>query len=274
MSMRGALDGMQELMDAVPAPPAEARRHRTAQDVADRLGVSRSTVSRAFTPGGSVSPDTRRRVLAAAKELGYSYIVITDHSQVLTVAHGMTPGRFEAHIEAIREVSQELEGFDVLAGIEVDILKDGSLDMDHGLLEACDWVVGSVHVSQQMEPEAMTSRLLAAIDTGLVDALGHPTGRILGGRDGYSYDMDKVLVACRDRGVAVEINGSGGRLDFNARHARLAHQMGVKIVLGSDAHSTRGLGAMRAAVGQARRAGLRAEDVLNCQGAGQMFGGR
>ena len=203
----------------------------------------------------------------AAKALGYEYIVITDHSQVLTVAHGMTPSRFAAHIEAIRQADQEIEGFSILSGIEVDILKDGTLDMDHDLLRECDWVIASVHVSQKMEPAAMTTRLLRAVDTGLISALGHPTGRILGGRAGYVYDMPLVLEACREKRVAVEINGSTGRLDFNATHARLAHQMGVAVVLGSDAHSTRGLRAMPYAVGQARRAGLETKDVLNARGA-------
>ena len=200
----------------------------------------------------------------AARALGYEYIALTDHSQVLTVAHGMTPRRFAAHIEAIREADAQIADFSILSGIEVDILKDGALDMDHELLAECDWVVGSVHIHQGLEPDAMTARLLAAIETGLLSCLGHPTGRILGGRAGYTYDFEKVLLACKEYGVAVEINGSTGRLDYNAEHAALAKAMGVKIVLGSDAHSTRGLEVMPFALGQARRAGLTPADVLNC----------
>jgi DNA polymerase (family 10) len=200
----------------------------------------------------------------AAKALGYEYIVLTDHSQVLTVANGMTPKRFARHIEAIREANEQIEDFTILAGIEVDILKDGSLDMDEELLRECDWVVGSVHIHQQLDKDAMTRRLLNAIDTGLLSCLGHPTGRILGGRPGYEYDLEEVLQACKAKRVAVEINGSTGRLDFNADHAARAHRVGVKIVLGSDAHSTLGLEAMPFAVGQARRAGLTPRDVLNC----------
>ncbi len=200
----------------------------------------------------------------AAKSLGYDYIALTDHSQVLTVANGMNPRRFAAHIEAIKEANTQIQDFTILSGIEVDILKDGALDMDADLLRACDWVVGSVHIHQKLDKEAMTERLLRAIETGLISCLGHPTGRILGGRGGYEYDMERVLLACAEHGVAVEINGSTGRLDFNAEHAAIAHAAGVKITLGSDAHSTRGLQVMPFAVGQARRAGLTRQDVLNC----------
>lgn len=199
----------------------------------------------------------------AAKARGYNFIVITDHSQVLTIANGLSPKRFAAHIEAIREANEQIEDFTILAGIEVDILKDGTLDMDHDLLAHCDWVVGSVHTSFNQSKAVMTQRLITAIETGLLSCLGHPTGRILGGRDGYDYDMEAILNACKQHRVAVEINGSSGRLDFNAEHAAFAASCGVKIVLGSDAHSVSGLDAMSFAVQQARRAWLTPEHILN-----------
>lgn len=199
----------------------------------------------------------------AAKDLGWSYIAITDHSQAVTVANGMTPERFKAHIERIKAANDEIDDFTILSGIEVDILKDGSLDMDHELLAACDWVVASVHSFFNMEADEMTARLLAAIETGLVCEMGHPTGRMLGGRDGYTYDVDAILEAALEHGVAMELNGSTGRLDFNAENARRAKARGVKLVLGSDAHSTRGLAAIEYAVQQARRGWLTAADVLN-----------
>ena len=203
----------------------------------------------------------------AAKERGLDYIAITDHSEAVRVANGMTPDRLEAHIEAIRRADREISDFAILTGIEVDILEAGELDMDHDLLAECDWVVGSVHSKFGLEEEAMTDRLLRAIDSGLVSALGHPTGRILGGRDGYSYDFERVVDAAADAGVALEINGSEGRIDLNADLARLARKRGAEIVLGSDAHSTRGLDAIGYAVQQARRAGLGADDVLNTKDA-------
>ena len=199
----------------------------------------------------------------AAREAGLDYIAITDHSEAVTVANGMTPERFEAQIERIREVDAQLDEVRVLPGIEVDILTDGGLDMDHDLLAECDWVVGSVHSQFGMEPEAMTDRLLAAIESGLVSCLGHPTGRILGGRDGYDYDFETVVKSAAKRGVALEINGSAGRIDLNADLARLSKSLGAKLVLGSDAHSTRGLEELGFAVQQARRAWLTPEDVLN-----------
>lgn len=199
----------------------------------------------------------------AAKAKGYDYIVITDHSQAVTVANGMTPERFRAHIDAIREANKEIEGFEILSGIEVDILKEGELDMDHDLLAECDWVVGSVHSYFKLESGEMTERLLKGLETGLLSCLGHPTGRILGGRDGYTYDFDAVVEAAIAKRCAFEINGSSGRLDLNADLAAKAKARGAMIVLGSDAHSTRGLDDMRFAVQQARRAWLEKSDVLN-----------
>jgi DNA polymerase (family X) len=203
----------------------------------------------------------------AARALGLDYIVITDHSQTLTVANGLTPQRFAAHIAHIREVDADAEGLlgglRVLPGLEVDILKDGSLDMDPDLLRDADWIVGSVHQHMNMPPEAMTERLLTAIQTGLLSSIGHPTGRLLGGRAGFQFDLDAVMIACREHGVAMELNGSSGRLDLNADLARRAKELGTKLVLGSDAHNTRDLVDLRFATTQARRAGLTAADVVN-----------
>ena len=210
---------------------------------------------------------TIEEMVAAARKLGYEYIAITDHSQAVAVANGMTPDRFARHIERIHAVNQTMDDFTILAGIEVDILKDGSLDMPHDLLRSCDWVVGSVHSHFALPPAEMTARLITAIQTGLLSCIGHPTGRILGGRDGYSYDFDAVVEACVQHSVALEINGSSGRLDLNAELAQKAKARGAKLILGSDAHSTRGLEDMFFAVQQARRAGLTAADVLNTSDA-------
>lgn len=204
-------------------------------------------------------------MVQAARERNYRFIAITDHSQAVAVANGMTPDRFEAQIERIQELNAQFDDFTLLAGIEVDILKDGSLDMPDHLLKRCDWVVGSVHSHFNLKHDEMTTRLIKAIRTGLLSCIGHPTGRILGGRDGYTYDFDAVLDACASHNVALEINGSTGRLDLNAELAQKARARGVKLVLGSDAHSTRGLEDIFFAVQQARRAGLTAHDVLNCQ---------
>ncbi|RAL25005.1 DNA polymerase/3'-5' exonuclease PolX [Lujinxingia litoralis] len=199
----------------------------------------------------------------AARDLGYEFIVITDHSQAVRVANGMTPERFREHMARIREADGRVEGIRILTGIEVDILKDGTLDMDHDLLAEADWVVGSIHSHFNQAPDQMTERLLRGMRTGLLSCLGHPTGRILGGRDGYRYDFDAIVEACVELGVALELNGSSGRLDLNAELAEKAHRQGAMLVLGSDAHSTAGLHDLSFAVQQARRAGLPAEAILN-----------
>lgn len=211
--------------------------------------------------------NTIMEMVEAARERGYSYIAITDHSQAVAVANGMTAPRFDAQISTIRELNEELKDFTILAGIEVDILKDGSLDMNRELLSECDWVVGSVHSNFGLSRELMTARVIEAVQSGFVHCLGHPTGRILGGRDGYEIDLIAVMEACAAHGVAMEINGSTGRLDLSADLARQAQARGVKLVLSSDAHSVRGLEDIEFAVQQARRAGLTRDDILNTREA-------
>ncbi len=207
----------------------------------------------------------------AAKSRGYEFIVITDHSQVVSVANGMTPDRFARHIDAIRAADEAMEGFRIFAGIEVDILRDGTLDMDHGLLAECDWVVASVHTAMTMDKDEMTARLLRAIETGLIHELGHPTGRRLGGRDGYTYDFERIIGAANDAGICLEMNGGTGRLDFNAESARRARDLGATIVLGSDAHSARNLSDIDYAIQQARRAWLSRDEILNTRPASEIF---
>lgn len=249
--------------------PPELREGRDEIDLADESKVPR-LVEASDILGDlhmhTTETDGRNSILEmveAAKARNYRYIAITDHSQAVTVAGGMTPDRFEAQIAQIREINQDLEDFRIYSGIEVDILKDGSLDMDLDLLGEADWVVASVHSHFNLPKDEMTARVIRAVESGLVDCLGHATGRILGGRDGYDLDIGQVMDACAAHGVAMEINGSTGRLDLNADLARMAHDRGVKIVLTSDAHSTRGLEDLDFALQQARRAGLTKADILN-----------
>lgn len=249
--------------------PPELREGRDEIDLAEESKVPK-LVEAADMLGDlhmhTTETDGRNTILEmveAAKARNYRYIAITDHSQAVTVAGGMTPNRFEAQIAQIREINQELEDFRIYSGIEVDILKDGSLDMDHDLLRETDWVVASVHSHFNLPKEEMTARVIRAVESGLVHCLGHATGRILGGRDGYDLDIGQVMDACAAHGVAMEINGSTGRLDLNADLARMAHDRGVKIVLTSDAHSTRGLEDLDFALQQARRAGLTKADIIN-----------
>lgn len=214
---------------------------------------------------------TIEQMAAAAAKLNYEYICITDHSQAVTVARGMTPERLAAHAGKIREADKK-SSIRLLAGIEVDILKDGDLDMPAHLLADLDFVVGSVHSYFNLDAQAMTARLLKAIRSGLIDALGHPTGRLLGDRDGYGFDLDAVLEAAKAHGVAMEINASPSRLDLSDLHARRAAEAGVKLLISSDAHSAEGLGVMHYGLRVARRAWLEARQVLNAMGWGEFEG--
>ena len=200
---------------------------------------------------------------AAARRLGYEYVAITDHSKAVTVANGMDEKRTLAHAKRIREASKKMDGFRILAGVEVDILKDGRLDLADDVLAELDIVVGSIHSYMNLEPAEMTERLLRAVENPHLKILGHPTGRLLLRREAYRYDLEKVLAACKKHGVAVECNAFPDRLDLRDVDLRAARERGVKVVISTDAHSTTHLPYMKYGVRTARRAWLEKADVLN-----------
>ena len=199
----------------------------------------------------------------AARELGYEYIALTDHSKSVTVANGLDEKRTLQQIKKIRAAEKSVGGIRLLASSEVDILKSGSLDLHDEVLAQLDVVVVSVHSYMNLEKPAMTERILAAIENPYSQILAHPTGRLLLRRDPYDYDMEKVLDACRKNGVAVECNAYPDRLDLRDAHLRLAKQRGVKVVISTDAHATNQLRVMKYGVATARRGWLEAKDVLN-----------
>ena len=202
---------------------------------------------------------------AAAKAAGRSYIAITDHSETLTFVRGMTRDRLREQRKKIRDTEQK-QGIRLFAGIEADILADGTMDLaDH--LGELEWVVGSVHQKLQMSKDEMTKRVVRAIESGKIDCLGHPTGRQLGQRDPSELDMEIVMGALAKAGVAIELNCSPLRLDVNEHIARMAREAGVPVVLNSDAHSVRELSFLRYGIGIARRAWLGPEHVLNTRSA-------
>ncbi len=200
---------------------------------------------------------------AAAKALGYEYIALTDHSKAVTVANGMDEKRTLAQIKKIRAADEKMDGIRILAGIEVDILKDGTLDLDDEVLAQLDVVVASVHSYMNMEREAMTERLLAAIENPYTQIIAHPTGRLLLRRDAFAYDMEKILDAARLRRVAMECNAYPDRLDLNDTYLRMAKNRGVKVVISTDSHTTANLKFMQYGVRMARRGWLEKKDVLN-----------
>jgi DNA polymerase (family 10) len=199
----------------------------------------------------------------AAKEHGYKYMAITDHSKNLAFANGLDDKRAVEHIKRIRAVSDQLGDIRILAGIEVDILADGTLDLSDSVLEQMDIVIASVHSAFNQSPAEMTDRLLKAIENPNTSLLGHPTGRLLLRREPYSFDMDAVLKAAAQKKVAVEMNAYPDRLDLGDRNLRLAKEHGVKIVINTDSHHTSHLDKIRFGILQARRAWLTKEDVLN-----------
>ena len=207
--------------------------------------------------------NTIEEMAEAARERGYSYMAITDHSKNLAFANGLDDKRAEQHIKRVRETGKKIEGIRVFAGIEVDILADGQLDLSDSVLEQMDIVIASVHSYFQQEPRQMTDRLLRALDNPHVSLIGHPTGRLLLRRDAYQYDMDAVLNAAARNRVAMEHNSYPDRLDLNDRHLRMARERGVKVVINTDAHHTSHLEKIRYGVLQLRRAWMTPADVLN-----------
>jgi len=199
----------------------------------------------------------------AAQELGYDYLAITDHSASHGFGNDVSPDELRRQIERVAAANGELAGFTVLAGSEVNILPDGSLDYDDELLGQLDWIVASVHTSFRMSEEEMTERMVTAIENPLVDAIGHPTGRMLGRREPYALDVDRVIAAAARTGTFLEINANPNRRDLSDVHARTAVQAGVKIVIDSDAHRTSTLSLIRYGVATARRAWLTKDDVVN-----------
>jgi DNA polymerase (family 10) len=207
--------------------------------------------------------NTIEEMAEAARARGYEYMAITDHSKNLAFANGLTDERALAHIERIRAAEKALGGIRIFAGIEVDILGDGSLDLSDSVLEQMDIVIASVHSQFSQDRAAMTDRLLKAVANPNTSLIGHPTGRLLLRRDAYQFDLDAVLKAAAQHKVAMELNSYPDRLDLNDVHLRLAKQHGVKIVINTDSHHTSHMEKIRYGIKQARRAWLTKEDVLN-----------
>ena len=207
--------------------------------------------------------NTIEEMAEAAKAHGYKYMAITDHSKNLAFANGLDDKRAVAHIQRIREANEKIDGITIFAGIEVDILADGDLDLSDDVLAQMGVVIASVHSVFNQEPAKMTERLLKAVENPNTSIIGHPTGRLQLRRDAYHFDMDAVLAAAAKYKVAMELNSYPDRLDLNDIHLRQAKQRGVKIVINTDSHHTSHLDKIRYGILQARRAWLTKDDVLN-----------
>jgi DNA polymerase (family X) len=200
----------------------------------------------------------------AAKNLGYEYLAITDHSKSQVIANGLDAKRLLKHVEAIHRAAEGVKGITLLAGCEVDILADGHLDFEDDILKELDWVVASPHVALRQEQDKATERLLRAIENRYVNVIGHPTGRLIHQRAGLPLDFPRIFQAAAASGTALEINASWPRLDLDDVHARAAIAAGVRLCIDTDAHNTGGLNAMIFGINVARRAWARKKDVINC----------
>jgi DNA polymerase (family X) len=207
--------------------------------------------------------NTIEEMALAARERGYEYLAITDHSASHGFGNDVSAEQLRRQIELVREANERVQGIELLGGSEVNILPDGSLDYDDTLLAELDWVIASVHTSFGMDEAAMTERMIAAIEHPAVDAIGHPTGRLIERREPYAIDLDAVFVAAARTGTMLEINANPDRRDLSDIHARAAARAGVMIVIDSDAHRTRTLANMRWGIATARRAWLTREHVAN-----------
>ncbi len=204
------------------------------------------------------------QMAAAAKEKGYEYLGITDHSQSLKIARGVSVDDLWKQIQYIDKLNEKLKGFRVLKSSEVDILVDGSLDYPDDLLKELDYTVCSIHSRFGLGKEEQTERIMRAMDNRYFNILGHATGRLLLKRPGYEIDIERIVGHARKNGCFFEINASPDRLDLSAENARLAHAAGIKIAVSTDAHSMREYDNVIYGLNQARRAGLDKNSVLNC----------
>ena len=204
-----------------------------------------------------------RQMVETAASLEHEYIAITDHSESSRVANGLTPERLLAQIQQVREINTEIDGMEVLAGSEVDILKDGSLDFPDELLAQLDIVVASVHAGFSMTEAEMTDRVIRAVENPYVTIIGHPTGRLLGRRPGYAINLEAVIDAAAAHCVALEINAAPSRLDLEPSAVRLARARGVLLSVNTDAHTVPDLERVLFGINVARRGWLEKSDVLN-----------
>jgi putative hydrolase len=221
-----------------------------------------------WSDGGSAPAE----MAEAARDLGHEWVALTDHSPRLTVANGLSAERLEAQLELVGRLNAELAPFRILTGIEVDILDDGSLDQSGDLLGRLDVVVASVHSQLRMPAGPMTARMVTAVSSPHVDVLGHCTGRLLGGRGGRgrpesAFDPEQVFAACREHGVAVEINCRPERRDPPGRLLRLAVEMGCAFTIDSDAHAPGQLDWLDYGCARAEDLGIPPERILNTRGA-------
>jgi DNA polymerase (family 10) len=206
---------------------------------------------------------TLRQMIEAGIRKGYQYIAITDHSKRVHVAHGLDEARLQQQIDEIDAIQDEYSEIRILKGIEVDILSDGKLDLSDSILSKLDIRICSVHYNQKMTREKMTERILRAMDNPFFNVLGHPTGRLIGTRDAYAVDLEKIMLAAIDRGCFLEVNCQPARTDLMDSQCRLCKQLGTPVAISTDSHDINSMDLMELGINQARRGWMEKNDVLN-----------
>lgn len=209
---------------------------------------------------------TIEQMVEACRKLGYKYMAITDHSQFLKVANGLTVERFRKQREEIRRINEKYDDITILAGVEMDILPDGSLDYEDEFLEEMDLVIASIHSGFSQPREKIMERLTNALKNKHVDIIAHPTGRKIGVREGYDVDIDLLIELAKETNTALELNSNPNRLDLNAENIRKAVEAGVKIVINTDAHKMETLPHMEIGVSQAKKGWVKRSSVINAAG--------
>jgi DNA polymerase (family 10) len=199
----------------------------------------------------------------AAKNLGYKFICITDHSKSSAIANGLSAKQLTQQINQIRKLNEKIKGITIFAGSEVDILADGTLDFDNKLLAELDFVIASIHSGLASPREKVTTRTLKAMDNPYVNCIAHPTGRLLGQREAMDIDISAVIEHAAKTHTALEVNANPWRLDLKDTHCKMAIELGVKLVIGTDAHSTDGLVLIDYGVATAGRGWAKKTNVLN-----------
>jgi DNA polymerase (family 10) len=252
--------------------PPELRENRGEIELAEKMALPRlvelSDIKGDFHVHTEWSDghDSIEEMAAAARARGYEYLAVTDHSAGRGIAHGLNEERLRQQIDEIRSVNSKLNGFRIFTGIEVDIRADGTLDFPDELLSQIDVVVAAVHSGMGQSREKMTARLVRALENPHVDILAHPTCRLLGEREPVDVDLEEVFRAAVKTDTALEINAMPDRLDLKDIHVLRARELGVKLVIGTDAHSASQLDLMRFGVGVARRGWCKAGDIINTKG--------
>lgn len=215
--------------------------------------------------------DSIEKMVATAKQLGLSYLAITDHSQHVAMVRGLDKKRLLQQIKQIDKLNGKIKNFHILKSIECDILDDGVLDLPNDVLRQLDLVVCSIHYKFNLPRKEQTERVLRAMDNPCFNIWAHPTGRLINAREPYEIDLEKLMHAAKERNIFFELNANPDRLDLNDVHCKMAKEIGVKISIATDSHSSNGFSVMRYGIDQARRGWLEADDVLNTRKIGNLL---